>query len=145
VKFPLECPFHPVRDIFAPRQDAKKRDRPTQWTCRLCGKSFYQEKYLDLHFETRHKSVINMVSQTEKSSKSRLKLKASLLQVEDSICLADYCDIMRCDVFQSEESTRLRIGDQQIVTDIEVWSDSLGQTSALAKANAAYLSLIPLR
>ena len=64
VKLPLECPLHPFRDIFAPRQDAKKRDRPTQWTCRLCGKSFYQEKFLDLHFETRHKNVINEVSWT---------------------------------------------------------------------------------
>lgn len=61
VKLPLECPLHPLRDLFAPRHDAKKRDRPTQWTCRLCGKSFYQEKFLDLHFENRHAKVINEV------------------------------------------------------------------------------------
>lgn len=61
VKLPLECPLHPFRDVFAPRQDAKQRDRPTQWTCRKCGKSFYQEKHLDLHFDTRHKSIINEV------------------------------------------------------------------------------------
>ncbi|KAM7351523.1 uncharacterized protein ACRADG_004326 isoform 1-T1 [Cochliomyia hominivorax] len=125
VKLPLECPLHPFRDIFAPRQDAKKRDRPTQWTCRLCGKSFYQEKFLDLHFETRHKNVIN--------------------EAEDAVCLADYCDIMRCEVFQSEESSSLKLGDQTVVTDIEVWGDSLGQNSALAKANVAYLSLLPIR
>ncbi|XP_075153267.1 uncharacterized protein LOC142226903 [Haematobia irritans] len=125
VKLPLECPLHPFRDIFAPRQDAKKRDRPTQWTCRLCGKSFYQEKFLDLHFETRHKAIIN--------------------EAEDAVCLADYCDIMRCEVFQTEESSSLKIGDQNIVTDIEVWGDSFGQNSALAKANVAYLSLLPIR
>lgn len=61
MKLPLECPLHPLRDVFAPRQDEKQRDRPTQWTCRLCGKSFYQEKYLDLHFDTRHKHIINEV------------------------------------------------------------------------------------
>ncbi|XP_064539630.1 uncharacterized protein LOC135429294 [Drosophila montana] len=123
VKLPLECPLHPLRDVFAPRQDEKQRDRPTQWTCRLCGKSFYQEKYLDLHFDTRHKHIIN--------------------EAEDSVCLADFCDIMRCEVFQTEDASSLKFGDQHIVTDIEVWGDSLGQNSALAKANAAYLSLIP--
>lgn len=65
--------------------------------------------------------------------------------MEDSVCLADYCDIMRCEVFQSEESSSLKLGDQHIVTDIEVWGDSLGQNSALAKANVAYLSLLPIR
>ncbi|CAD6998339.1 unnamed protein product [Ceratitis capitata] len=124
-KLPLECPLHPLRDVFSPCQDAKKRDRPTQWTCRLCGKSFYQERFLDLHFETRHKSVIN--------------------EAEDAVCLADFCDIMRCEVFQSEESASLTASDQHVVTDIEVWGDSLGQNAALAKANSPYLSLIPLR
>ncbi|XP_017086908.2 uncharacterized protein [Drosophila bipectinata] len=123
VKLPLECPLHPFRDVFAPRQDAKQRDRPTQWTCRKCGKSFYQEKHLDLHFDTRHKQIIN--------------------EAEDSVCLADFCDIMRCEVFETEDASSLKFGDQHIVTDIEVWGDSLGQNSALAKANAAYLSLIP--
>ncbi|XP_015035813.2 uncharacterized protein [Drosophila pseudoobscura] len=122
VKLPLECPLHPFRDVFAPRQDAKQRDRPTQWTCRRCGKSFYQERHLDLHFDTRHKTIIN--------------------EAMDSICLADFCDIMRCEVFETEDATSLKFGDH-IVTDIEVWGDSLGQNSALAKANAAYLSLIP--
>ncbi|XP_016956981.1 uncharacterized protein LOC108029291 isoform X2 [Drosophila biarmipes] len=123
VKLPLECPLHPFRDVFAPRQDAKQRDRPTQWTCKKCGKSFYQEKHLDLHFDTRHKSIIN--------------------EAEDAVCLADFCDIMRCEVFETEDASSLKFGDQHIVTDIEVWGDSLGQNSALAKANAAYLSLIP--
>ncbi|KAL9926529.1 uncharacterized protein LOC119633726 isoform X1 [Glossina fuscipes] len=125
VKLPLECPLHPLRDLFAPRQDAKKRDRPTQWTCRLCGKSFYQEKFLDLHFESRHKTTIN--------------------EAEDAVCLAEFCDIMRCEVFQTEESSSLKVGDQHISTDIEVWGDSFGQNSALAKANLAYLSILPLR
>ncbi|XP_017854206.1 uncharacterized protein LOC108607714 isoform X2 [Drosophila busckii] len=123
VKLPLECPLHALRDVFAPRQAEKQRDRPTQWTCRLCGKSFYQEKYLDLHFEARHKSLINVE--------------------ETAVCLADFCDIMRCEVFQTEDASSLKFGDQHIVTDIEVWGDSLGQNSALAKANAAYMSLIP--
>lgn len=59
--------------------------------------------------------------------------------------MAEFCDIMRCEVFQTEESSSLKIGDQHISTDIEVWGDSFGQNSALAKANLAYLSILPLR
>lgn len=137
----MECPLHPLRDVFAPRQDEKQRDRPTQWTCRRCGKSFYQEKYLDLHFDTRHKHIINEVSPC-RAVNGQVSITL-LMQAEDSVCLADFCDIMRCEVFQTEDASSLKFGDQHIVTDIEVWGDSLGQNSALAKANAAYLSLIP--
>lgn len=61
VKIPLECPFHPMRDIFAPQQAAKVQNRPSQWTCGFCGKSFYEEQHLDHHFEQRHGGNINMV------------------------------------------------------------------------------------
>lgn len=61
VKLPMECPFHPLRDIFGPQQSAKKQNRPSQFECGFCGKSFFEEKFLDLHFETRHKNNINMV------------------------------------------------------------------------------------
>lgn len=57
----MECPFHPLRDIFGPQQAAKKQNRPSQFECGFCGKSFFEEKFLDLHFETRHKNNINMV------------------------------------------------------------------------------------
>lgn len=61
VEMPIQCPFHPTRDIFFPQEFAKQRNRPSQWTCVFCGKSFYQEKYLDMHFDNRHKSEVNMV------------------------------------------------------------------------------------
>lgn len=63
VTIPLECPFHPVRDIFGPQQAAKYQYRPSQWTCAICGKSFFEEKYLDLHFDNRHKEYINVVNE----------------------------------------------------------------------------------
>lgn len=111
--------MHPLRDIFGPRQDAKKRHRPTQWTCKICGKSFYQEKFVDNHFDVRHKHLIN--------------------KAEDSVCLSEFCDIMRCDVFQSEES-KLSGSDSAISTDIEVWGSSAfgklsSSSSALVKSN----------
>lgn len=61
VELPLECPFHESRDIFHPQQAAKFQHRTSQWTCGLCGKSFYAEKHLDAHFDSRHRSNINMV------------------------------------------------------------------------------------
>lgn len=61
VTIPLECPFHPIRDIFGPQQAAKYQYRSTQWTCGICGKSFFEEKYLDIHFDNRHKEYINVV------------------------------------------------------------------------------------
>lgn len=61
VELPLECPFHESRDIFYPQQAAKFQHRTSQWTCGLCGKSFYAEKHLDAHFDSRHKSNVNMV------------------------------------------------------------------------------------
>lgn len=62
VELPLECPFHESRDIFRPQQRAKHQHRPSQWTCGLCGKSFYAEKHLDAHFDNRHRSNVNTVS-----------------------------------------------------------------------------------
>lgn len=61
VELPLECPFHESRDIFRPQQKAKHQHRSSQWTCGLCGKSFYAEKHLDAHFDNRHKSNVNTV------------------------------------------------------------------------------------
>lgn len=66
-------------------------------------------------------------------------------QAEDSVCLSEFCDIMRCDVFQSEES-KLSGSDSAISTDIEVWGSSafgkLSSSSALVKTNH---NLSPIR
>lgn len=61
VTIPLECPFHRLRDIFGPQQAAKHQHRPSQWTCGLCGKSFFEERFLDMHFDNRHRNHVNMV------------------------------------------------------------------------------------
>lgn len=109
VKLGLECPFHPARDLFAPQQTIKQQDRPSQWTCSLCGKSFYEEKFLDLHFENRHAERINTA--------------------EDAVCLSNYCDIMRCDVLAAFEGTLF--GSRTTSTDIEVWNER----TAIAASN----------
>ena len=68
VKIPVECPFHPVRDIFGPQQAAKHQFRSSQWSCGFCGKSFYEERYLELHFDNIHKNQINVVCNNKKKT-----------------------------------------------------------------------------
>ncbi|KAG7188843.1 hypothetical protein KM043_008449 [Ampulex compressa] len=111
VELPLECPFHESRDIFRPQQRAKHQHRPSQWTCGLCGKSFYAEKHLDAHFDNRHKSNVNTA--------------------EDAVCLADYCDIMRCDVLGNRDFESSLVDDDgsHLNTDIQVWKENTEQRS----------------
>ncbi|KAK0163098.1 hypothetical protein PV327_006807 [Microctonus hyperodae] len=106
VELPLECPFHDSRDIFYPQQTAKFQHRTSQWTCGLCGKSFYAEKHLDAHFDSRHKSNINTA--------------------EDAVCLANYCDIMRCDVLGAMELEGSLVDDSSgsLNTDIQIWREN---------------------
>lgn len=49
---------------------------------------------------------------------------------EDAVCLADYCDIMRCDVLLIQDP---KIVYPEIVnTDIEIWREASGYSKALA-------------
>ena len=57
---PLDCPLHPIRDVFSD-QEAKKVHLAPQWTCGFCGKSFYHEANLDKHFDNRHFDMLNEV------------------------------------------------------------------------------------
>ncbi|KAJ8960828.1 hypothetical protein NQ318_020124 [Aromia moschata] len=118
VTLPLECPFHPQRDIFGPQQAAKKQHRPSQWTCGICGKSFFEEKFLDMHFDNRHKEYINMA--------------------EDAVCLADYCDIMRCDVLLSQDLKTMYPEHEN--TDIEIWREASSYSKALATSAPRHIA-----
>ncbi|XP_054257509.1 uncharacterized protein LOC129001608 isoform X2 [Macrosteles quadrilineatus] len=119
VQIPLECPFHPLRDIFRPQQAAKIQNRPSQWTCGLCGKSFYDERFLDMHFDNRHKNNINMA--------------------EDAVCLADYCDIMRCEVLRTQD---LGPDVTQGNTDIEIWREATAYHTALSPVGPRALARV---
>ncbi|XP_058818247.1 uncharacterized protein LOC131681462 isoform X3 [Topomyia yanbarensis] len=126
VQLPLECPFHPLRDIFSPQQTAKQQNRPSQWTCGFCGKSFFEEKHLDMHFENRHKSKINLA--------------------EDAVCLADYCDMMRCEVLIAKDATlSFGVDPNMMSTDIEVWSESTAYRTALTTSGPRDLAKVPVK
>ncbi|XP_076060795.1 uncharacterized protein LOC143036844 isoform X2 [Oratosquilla oratoria] len=100
VAMPLECPLHQVRDVFAEHY-TRKLHHPPQWTCGFCGKSFYHESQLDRHFDNRHSEHIN--------------------EAEDSVCVADFCDVMRCEVLLE----RMRDGDGLAGTALDVWQQPL--------------------
>lgn len=115
-----------MRDIFGPQQAAKHQYRPSQWSCGFCGKSFYEEKFLELHFDNRHKSLINMA--------------------EDAVCLADYCDIMRCEVLITQEMSSQFLNDpSKINTDIEIWREATAYRTALTLTGPRELVRIPIK
>uniref|UniRef100_T1J491 C2H2-type domain-containing protein n=1 Tax=Strigamia maritima TaxID=126957 RepID=T1J491_STRMM len=80
---PEACPLAPQRDVYGIQESQKLEEGPANWRCGLCGKSFYSEAYLDRHFDSRHFNVLNMRS--------------------DAVCLARYCDIMRCEVLITKQ------------------------------------------
>jgi len=75
VHWPADCPLDPGKDLFFYHESQKSRKRPgsggSSWTCGICGKSFINEHYLDLHLESKH---------TNESS-------------QEYTCLADYCEL----------------------------------------------------
>lgn len=76
IKLPYQCPLHPVRDVHGKAELAKLNYRVNLWTCSKCGKSFTGEQDLEDHIDRRH---------------------PDLSEPEDfSVCLADYCDVLRC-------------------------------------------------
>lgn len=69
------------------------------------------------------------------------------MQAEDAICLADYCDIMRCEVLQtqnekqndnvnSESSQQYRGSKSSPITDLEVWREPTQRTALSIVSNS---------
>lgn len=102
-----------MRDIFAPQQLAKVQNRRNQWTCSLCGKSFFEEKHLDRHFDSRHSHILN--------------------SAEDAVCFAKYCDIMRCKVLLAKDA--ISFDDTTASTDIEVWNAANAYRATIASSS----------
>ncbi|KAL3859722.1 hypothetical protein ACJMK2_009924 [Sinanodonta woodiana] len=76
---PRVCGFHKERDPYWEQEDNTIQESANRWTCGFCGKTFIAEYYLDLHYDNRHQQYVR--------------------QVPDTVCLAEYCDIFRCDVY----------------------------------------------
>jgi len=54
ILIPVGCVFGTDRDMYAIQEENKYSENPGKWTCGFCGKSFYDEKFLDKHFDERH-------------------------------------------------------------------------------------------
>jgi len=76
LRLPLQCPIHPWRDQQGPAELSKLHYRVNLWTCATCGKSFSGEPELDQHIASRHPNLAD--------------------PGDFSVCLADFCDILRC-------------------------------------------------
>lgn len=77
-EIPETCILNKERDIYSIQEDQKFMEPSSKWYCNICGKGFITEYFLDLHFTNRHKEYLR--------------------QGENAVCLADYCDLFRCDI-----------------------------------------------
>ncbi|XP_024186027.1 uncharacterized protein LOC112190782 isoform X1 [Rosa chinensis] len=76
-QIPRTCRLHPDNDLYRDQEQHKIRIDIYEWQCGYCKKRFYEEKFLDKHFDNRHHNLLN---------------------VSHSRCLADVCGALHCDV-----------------------------------------------
>ncbi|KAL1198662.1 hypothetical protein V5N11_027565 [Cardamine amara subsp. amara] len=76
-QLPSNCRVHRDNDIYREQEEHKVQSDINEWSCGFCKKSFYEEKFLDKHFDSRHYNLLN-------ASHGR--------------CLADLCGALHCDL-----------------------------------------------
>ncbi|XP_056176369.1 uncharacterized protein LOC115670474 isoform X3 [Syzygium oleosum] len=76
-QFPNKCRLHPDHNLYRDQEQHKSHLDINEWRCGYCRKSFYEEKYLDQHFDNRHYDLLN---------------------VSQGKCLADLCGALHCDL-----------------------------------------------
>lgn len=76
-KISSRCRLHPENNLYRDQEQHKMHVDINEWRCGYCKKTFYEEKYLDKHFDNRHYDLLN---------------------VSHSKCLADVCGALHCDL-----------------------------------------------
>ncbi|XP_010555915.1 PREDICTED: uncharacterized protein LOC104825306 [Tarenaya hassleriana] len=76
-QLPTSCRLHRDNDIYREQEEHKMHVDINEWQCGYCQKTFYEEKFLDKHFDNRHHHLLNR-------SHGR--------------CLADLCGALHCDL-----------------------------------------------
>lgn len=71
------CRLHPDNDLYRDQEQHKVHIDINEWKCGYCKKRFYEENFLDKHFDNRHRNLLN---------------------VSHSKCLADVCGALHCDL-----------------------------------------------
>ncbi|KAL3243922.1 hypothetical protein MRX96_019510 [Rhipicephalus microplus] len=110
-----ECPLHPSRDLFwwpAGLMADEATDQPS-WSCPMCGRSFFCHEKLTSHWDEEHAARRGPQGDLPREPRLMANLPDSLVVhtlpatreaavtaqwPERGVCLADYCDILRCDV-----------------------------------------------
>ncbi|XP_033117548.1 uncharacterized protein LOC117117380 [Anneissia japonica] len=82
---PDNCAWNPAKDIYLNQEQNKEVDELGRAVCNFCGKIFVSEYHIDLHMTNRHQQHI--------------------LKDGKEACLADYCDILRCDILSGDKRT----------------------------------------
>ncbi|KAK3136394.1 hypothetical protein QOZ80_5BG0433390 [Eleusine coracana subsp. coracana] len=75
-QLPRKCRLRPDNDMFREQEQHKIHYDINEWRCGFCKKAFRAEKFLDQHFDNRHKDLVD-------NSEGR--------------CLADLCGALHCD------------------------------------------------
>lgn len=75
------CPLRPEMGRYYEQERQKRGSRWRQWKCKICGKVFMTEFYLDAHLDRKHE-----VDETKP-------------------CLGDYCDVLDCASYPSLAAT----------------------------------------
>eukprot|EP00457_Paulinella_chromatophora_P011676 gb/GEZN01011832.1/.p1 GENE.gb/GEZN01011832.1/~~gb/GEZN01011832.1/.p1 ORF type:complete len:274 (+),score=7.31 gb/GEZN01011832.1/:68-889(+) len=92
-ELPSECPWAPSRDMLGEQEHLKNKVSSREWQCGLCGKIFTSEDWLDSHFDRKH--------------------KPDAVSLERDICLADYCDVLRCNLADTESKLYRDVYDER--------------------------------
>lgn len=81
LEIPAECPLSSQRDVYAPEQAAVHPfGTDGRLVCGICGKTVRSLDEADAHMATAHGDEFD-------------------LGLPNRVCLADFCDVLRCDAF----------------------------------------------
>ena len=83
-ELPPACPFARAKDMYLEHERHKEVVRRTQYKSLYSDKTFKSEYYVDKHMDNRHSD----------------KIPAGA-----DVCLAEYCDVLRCDAFRGWRAT----------------------------------------
>ena len=86
-RLPSNCPLDRSKDMYLEHEKHKEVVRRTQYKSLYSDKTFYSEHYVDKHMDNRHMDKVPPGA---------------------DVCLADYCEVLRCDEHQAWKHPELR-------------------------------------
>lgn len=84
-----KCRLHPENDLYRDQEQHKIHEDINEWRCGYCKKTFYEEKYIDKHFDNRHYDLLNVVRYDEVVSP--LISQSYLLLLSSGLGFSDFC------------------------------------------------------